>query len=77
MGANGLREGQTRYINNKEIDIDIVIHDVMDEPCEICGKPTKKVPGKQLFARDTKDELGRPIVIMVCASCVRKTKEAQ
>lgn len=43
---------------------------VQDEKCEICHRPTRQAG--QLFARDEQDQLGRSIVIMVCAACVRK-----
>jgi predicted flavoprotein YhiN len=42
--------------------------ELMQEPCENCGVPTKEVG--QLFPKDDKDEQGRPIVKMLCAKCI-------
>jgi len=40
----------------------------MDEQCEICGKKIREVG--QLFGKASKDDLGRPTIIMVCPKCL-------
>jgi len=52
--------------------------EMLDEQCEICGAKVS-VCG-DLFAKDSKDELGRNIVLMVCSNCFtqkhkKKTKK--
>lgn len=42
----------------------------MEDICENCGKKSPR-----LYARDMKDEKGRPIVQMVCAKCLKTSKK--
>lgn len=48
--------------------------EMLEEPCELCGTPTKELAGKRLVAMKDKDDKGRPIVRMVCSKCLKSKK---
>jgi hypothetical protein len=64
--ADMIRQGQV----NHKVDMERILAEVAEEQCELCGAKTKDVGN--LFSKDSKDERGHHIVLMVCAKCSKK-----
>lgn len=67
--AELIRSGKTAsYVDDKKMMR--ILEEINDEVCEGCGEKT--ISCGPLLAKDTKDELDRNIVKMVCSHCMKQ-----